>query len=123
MSKKKPPKLKSKKVKGRIKTLRALPYRGSMIYLRVIDGEIFEWLLIFQQELYTGYLEIKPVKGKKKLSDTEISQSAALALQGALTTIDTLYRTKLDRKTRRKIESESKKKMKAVKKEKKVYIN
>ncbi len=79
---------KAKKVKGRFKTLRALPYRGSMIYLRVFDGVLFEWLLIFKNELYTGYLVIIPKKGKTKLTKVETAQSAALALQGALATID-----------------------------------
>jgi len=104
MPKKKSLLRKAKKISGRIKVLRALPYKGSMIYLRVIDGEIFEWLLTFHNEIYAGYLVIKPKKGSSKLTNREISQSASLALQGALTTIDNLLKTKLDRKTRRKVE-------------------
>lgn len=79
---------KVKKVKGRIQVLRALPYRGSMIYLRVIDNDIFEWLLVYEKELYQGYLVITPEKGKTKLTKKQINQSATLALQGALATID-----------------------------------
>lgn len=91
---------KAKKSEGRIKVLRALPYRGSMVYLRVIDGVIFEWLLIFKKELYTGYLVITPKKGKKKLTDEETAQSAALALQGALATVDMKMGIKPSKKDR-----------------------
>jgi len=79
---------KAKKTKGRIKVLRALPYRGHMIYIRIIDDDIFEWLTVYESEIYAGYLVIKPEKGKKRLSVTQQNQSATLALQGALATLD-----------------------------------
>ena len=59
-----------------------------MIYLRVIDDSIFEWLLVYKKEIYAGYLVITPEKGKTKLTQTQINQSATLALQGALSTTD-----------------------------------
>jgi len=79
---------KAKKTEGRIKVLRALPYRGNMIYLMVIDGEIFTWNLIYKKELYFGYLVITPEKGKSKLTKKQINQSATLALQGGIATLD-----------------------------------
>lgn len=89
MSKKKDDLLKkAKKSKGRIKTLRALPYRGHMVYLQVIDGQIFQWMLVYKSEIYSGYNIITPEKGKKKLNETQINQAAALTLQGALATLD-----------------------------------
>jgi len=54
----------------------------------VIDDEIFTWNLIYKKELYFGYLVIKPEKGRSKLTKKQINQSATLALQGALSTLD-----------------------------------
>lgn len=59
-----------------------------MIYIRIIDGDIFEWLTVFEGEIYAGYLVIKPKKGKKKLTTEEQNKSAVLAMQGALATLD-----------------------------------
>lgn len=80
----------AKKVKGRIKVLKALPYKGSMVYLRQIDGDIFMYDLVYKGQIYSSYIVITPKKGQTKLSDPEVARSAALILQGALATIDTL---------------------------------
>lgn len=92
-------KLKTKKVKGIIQTLKVLPYRECPVYIRVISGTIFTYDLIFKNELYSSYIIIRPRKGQTKLSDTEISQAGALIMTGAMTTIDTMLGTKLDKKT------------------------
>ena len=81
---------KAKKVKGRIKVLKAIPYKGSMVYIRQIDGDIFMYDIIFEKEIYSSYLVITPKKGKTKLSKPEVARAAALILTGAITTIDTL---------------------------------
>ena len=63
---KSPPGLKPKKVKGRIEVLKAIPYRGIMVYLRRINDDIFEYLIPYKGEIYSDYLIITPKKGKKK---------------------------------------------------------
>jgi len=83
-------KLKSKKVKGRIKVLKALPYKGSMVYIRMIGEDIFEYLVVFNGEIYSNYLIMRPKKGIVKLTENEINQSVALIFSGAVATIDTL---------------------------------
>ena len=88
-----------KKVDGRIRVLKALPYRDCMIYLRMIDKDIFTYDLIYDNQLYSSYMIITPKKGKTKLSDDEINQCAALILSGATSTIDTLMGTKLEDRT------------------------
>jgi len=93
-----PKKLKVKKVKPRIKVLKALPYRGIMIYLRMVNDDIFMYDLAFKGEIYSAYFIMKPKKGFIKLSEGEINQSAALILAGATATIDTLLGKKLDKK-------------------------
>ncbi len=97
---KKVPELKPKKVKARIKMLKALPYKGIMIYLRQIDEEIFEFIVPFKGEIYSSYLIIKTKTGRKH-TKSEVAQSAALILASAATTVDFLLgETKIDKKTR-----------------------
>jgi len=90
--------IKHKKVKGKITILKALLYKDSMVYIRKIKDDIFEWLLVFKGEVYSSYLIMKPKKGETKLTPEEISQTAELLWSGATTTIDTLLGEKLDKK-------------------------
>jgi len=83
-------KLKPKKVKGRITILKATLYKSHMIYIRMINGEIFEFIVEFGGQVYSSYLIITPTKGKKKLTEDEINQSAALIFAGAVATLDML---------------------------------
>lgn len=71
-----------------------------MVYLRVIDDDIFTYDLVFKGEIYSSYLIMKPKKGSKKLTKDEINQSAALIFAGACSTIDYLKGEKLDKKTK-----------------------
>ena len=87
--------IKHKKVKGRITTLKAMPYKDQMVYLRKIDNDIFEWLLVFKSEIYSSYLIMRPRKGTTKLSEEEISQVCGLLWAGATSTIDTKLGEKL----------------------------
>ena len=96
---KKAPELKPRKVKGRIEILKAIPYRGIMVYLRKINDDIFEYLIPYKGEIYADYLIMKPKKGKKKLTKNESNQAAALILNGAVVTIDvTLLKKKVSKK-------------------------
>ena len=69
-----------------------MKYKGNMVYVRKIGLEIFEWLLVFNGEIFSGHMIISPRKGKTKLSKDEIAQSGALAFTGAVTTIDMLLK-------------------------------
>ena len=88
--------IKHKKVKGKITTLKAMPYKDNMVYIRKIGEEIFEWLLIFENQLYSSYLIMKPKKGETKLTKIEIIQTQELLWSGAMTTIDTLLGVELE---------------------------
>jgi hypothetical protein len=92
-------KLKTKKVKGRVRVLKVIPYRNCPVYIRQIDTELFMYDLIHNNQIYSSYLIIRPKKGATKLSETEIGQAGALIMTGAMTTIDTMLGTKLDKKT------------------------
>ena len=98
---KKIPELKVEKVKGRITTLKALPYKNCMVYLRRVDIELFEYLVVFNKQLYSSYWIIKPAKGKKDLTKDEVAQAGSLAMSGAIATIDFLLGEKPDKKTKK----------------------
>src|SRR3990167_1493666 len=94
-------KLKPKKVKGRMRILKVLPYRNFMVYVREImlsDRSLFEYLVPLGGEIYSSYMEILPRKGKTKLSKDEISQCTELLWAGATATIDTLLNIKPNKK-------------------------
>jgi len=90
---------KAKKVKANtvIRVLQKSDYEGYPVYLRMIDGKIFEYLIFFEGELYTGFNVITPEKGKKKLNEDQIAQCGALIFTGAITTIDQLIANKKSR--------------------------
>lgn len=83
---------KAKVVKGDsvIKILQKSDYEGCPVYIRMIGKDLFEYLLIYEGELYSGFNIIKPEKGKRKLNKDQIAQAGALIFTGAITTIDTL---------------------------------
>jgi len=95
------PELKPKKVKGRITTLKALPYKGCMVYLRRINIEIFEYLAVIKKQIWSSYFIITPSRGKKDLTKDEVNQAAGLVLAAACTTIDMQLGTKLSEKTKK----------------------
>jgi len=97
--------LKPKKVKGRIKVLKALPYKKIMIYLRQINEDIFEYIIPFKGEIYSSYLIITPKKSKNKLTEDEINQAAALILVSATATVDYLLGIKLDDKMKETVKT------------------
>lgn len=96
--------MKPKKVKGRITTLKVMPYKGCMVYLRRINIEIFEYLVVFKGQIFSSYWIIEPNKGKKDLTKSEVNQAAALAMAGACATIDLHTGVKLDKKTKKTVE-------------------
>ena len=98
----KEPKLEPKTVKSRIRILKASLYKGCMVYLRFIDTDIFEWLLVFNNQIYSSYLILSPRRGKSKLSEAEIMAGVKVVWAGATATIDTLKGEGLD-----KIENEA----------------
>ena len=83
-----------KKVKGRIKVLKVMPYKGAMVYIRQVDGDIFEYLVSYKKDLYCSYLVISPREGKKRLSKSDTAKAVATIFAGAVTTIDTLKDSK-----------------------------
>ena len=79
------------KVTGRIDILKIIPYKGVPILIRRIDGDIFQYDLMFDGQFFSDYLIMKPAKGKKKMTKKEIAKSAGVILAGACATVDILF--------------------------------
>lgn len=86
---KKPPVLKYKNVKGRVKTLRIYQYHEINVYVMQFDGSLFAYFLSIEGETYFNYVEMWPEEGKKKLTDDQIKTTVMIVSAGAETTIDT----------------------------------
>ena len=83
-----------KEVKGRITILKIMVYRDVRVYIRRIDGDIFQYDLFFDGQLFSDYLIMKPSEGKKKLTKDEVIKSAGVIIAGAAATVDTLLKGK-----------------------------
>jgi len=112
--KKEKPNRKPKATKGRIKMLKAMPYKGSMIYIRMIGEDMFMYDLVFKKEIYSSYLIVdlkrkrdkkgRITKGWQKMTKNEINNAGALIFTGAVSTIDWLLGKKIDKKTKDKVD-------------------
>lgn len=77
--------------KGFIKVLRANLYLSHMIYIRQLGKYRFEYLVEYGGEVYGAYIIIRPEgKSRRKLTDGEVSQAAALIYNGAISTLNQL---------------------------------
>ncbi len=80
-----------KETKGLIKIAKAIPYEGTMVYVRQIkveEGFIFEWLFHFEDQLYSSYVLI--TSDDDELTDKQIQSVTALLTSGAEASIDSL---------------------------------
>lgn len=87
--------LEMKETKGRISLIKVMPYKGCQVYIRQIDEEIFEYLLVFNGQIYTSYIEVTLPKGRNKFNENELKNAAGLIFTGAVTTIDELLKMKV----------------------------
>ena len=97
--------IKHKKIKGQVTVLKALPYKDCMVYIRRVKEDIFEYLLVFEKQIFSSYYVIKPKKGETKLSEDEISQISGLLWTGAESTIDTLLGVELSAEDKQKVKA------------------
>jgi hypothetical protein len=83
-----------KKVPGRMKVLRVMPYKGCQVYLRQIDEDIFMYDIVFEGQLYSDYIILTPEEGIDKLTENQINGAAGIIFTAATTTIDILFKKK-----------------------------
>jgi len=89
--------LKPHKIKGRITTLFAAPYKGSMVYIRQIDKEIFEYIVVFKGQVYTNYMVFTVPEGKR-ITKYQVKCGMNLLIAGAQASISTLRGDKMEKK-------------------------
>jgi len=70
-----------------------------MTYIRRIGVDYFEYIVVFDKQVYSNYWILKPDKGKKDLTKLQVDQAAGLAMAGALATVDMHLGAKLDKET------------------------
>lgn len=80
-------------VPGRITVLKIMPYKGCPVYIRKIDEDMFEYLLIFEGQIYANYVIFTPEEGEK-LTDKQINGAAGVIFTAATVTIDELFKKK-----------------------------
>ena len=81
--------------------LKVMPYKGIMIYIRLVDKDMFEFILSFKGKVYSSYLVIEPDRGKKRLTKDQFNEAAATSFAQAAALVDTLLgETKVDKKTK-----------------------
>ena len=88
-------KIKVKNVKGVMTAIKVLPYKDCMVYIRRIYQDYFEYIVIFEGQIYTQYVIMKPAKGKTKLTQQEVQATVNMLWAGAEATIDTLQGVEL----------------------------
>jgi len=89
--------LKPHKIKSRITTLFAAPYKGSMVYIRQIDKEIFEYSLVFKGQIYSNYMVFTLPKGKR-MTKYQVKCGMNLLIAGAQSTVNLLRGDKIEEK-------------------------
>ena len=97
--------LKHKTVKGRVKVLRALLYKGHKVIIRMIGDDYFEYITECNGEIYSSYIIITPAQGKKKLTKKQIAECADLILSGAEATLDILTGSELSEDAKKIVET------------------
>jgi hypothetical protein len=119
----KPKELKGKPITGAFKVLRSNLYKSHMIYIRQFKNYYFEYLLEYNGEIYSGYIIITPEgKSRRKLTDQEVSEAAAVIYSGAMATLDMLLGdrvSKMEKETAEVFEEHRKDMEKIIDKEKK----
>lgn len=81
--------LRPKKIKGRITVLLASPYKDSMVYIRQIDKEIFEYLVVYKGQVYANYMVFKLDPGKR-FTKEQVKAGMNMLQGGAMATVDAL---------------------------------
>ena len=76
-----------------IEVLKRIDYKGCPIYIRQLDT-LFEYLLIYNNRLYSQYIEIAPEWYRRffriPYSKKQLDASLKLSISGACATIDKL---------------------------------
>lgn len=90
------PTIKYTVTEGRLRVLKVTYYRGCPIYIRQIDEDIFEYILIFDNQIYSSYIVVTHDEENVKLTERQVMEAAGLIFTAATATIDTIIQIKKD---------------------------
>jgi hypothetical protein len=79
-----------KEISGRIAVQKIIYYKGCQIYIRKYDHELFQYDLIFDNQLYSDYIVAEIPEGQKELTEGQIVNAVGVMFTSACVTIDTL---------------------------------
>lgn len=85
-----------KTVPSQIKLWKVTPYKDSKIYIRQFGKSLFEYLVLWKDNIYSDNIIITPEEGKKKLTNAQEHTAFAWIFAAATTTVDTLRGDKVD---------------------------
>ena len=81
----------------RIRILKKIEYKNCPVYIQRLD-KVFQYLILFNNEIYSQYLEIKPSWYRRFLNEPftkeQLENCARMAIEGAEITIDELLKKK-----------------------------
>lgn len=75
---------------GKMTVLMVITYKGYNLYIRLFGKNMYVWDVIFNNELYSSYIVIRPSIGKKTLTAKEREEVIKMCYSGASATIDSL---------------------------------
>ena len=79
-----------KKLKGWMRILMVMTYKGYPIMIRQLGETRYMWDTVVNNQFFSSYIEILPAPGKKKLNRKELDEVVKMCYAGAATTVDTL---------------------------------
>jgi len=78
----------SETVQGQIKLLMVTTYKNGRIYIRQVYTDLFLWDAVFNGELYSSFIIMKPSEGHTELTADETNEVTKMCYAGAAATID-----------------------------------
>lgn len=86
------------KTSGLMRVLQVITYKSYPVYIRMIGYKTFIWDVIFENQLYSSYMEISAAKGKSRLTKAEVDEVVKMCYAGAAATVDGLLGIELEDK-------------------------
>ncbi len=77
-------------VAPKIKVWKVTPYKDSMLYIRQINDDIFEYLACWNNQIYGDYIVITPKEGSTELTEAEKNTAFQWIFIAATTSVDVL---------------------------------
>ena len=84
-----------KKTKGWMRPLMIMSYKGFPIMVRKFGKKHYLWDVVVNNQFFSSYLVMEPIKGKKSLNKAEVAEVVKMCYAGAASTVDNILGIKL----------------------------